>query len=148
MRTHLARRPVRASKRRGIAVLEFALIAPVLAFLFLGMVELARIVQVKHLLNDAARHAGRLAIQPNATDSTVTQAAKDVIAANKISTTKLTVTTLVGASDTDSDVKNAKGFDKITLKISIPTSEVGWITAVFLSKNALASESLVLMKQR
>ncbi len=50
--------------RRGIAATEFAVIAPFLGILILGMFELARGIMVKQMLNDAARRACRVAIQP------------------------------------------------------------------------------------
>ena len=50
------------SGRRGQALVEFALVVPVLFLLFLGIVETGRLVFYLHTLNNAAREGARYAI--------------------------------------------------------------------------------------
>jgi TadE-like protein len=50
------------SRRRGQALVEFALVVPVLFLLFLGIVETGRLVFYLHTLNNAAREGARYAI--------------------------------------------------------------------------------------
>ena len=46
------------------------------------------------------------------------------------------------------DLKTATQSDKITIRVSIPVSQIGWITPIFLPGQAIESESLVMMRQR
>lgn len=133
--------------RRGTAVVEFAIIAPVVVFLFMGMVELTRAIQVKHVLNDSVRSAARMAIQPGYSSDQVTQNAKDILTDNGIPTTHAAITIKVN-DVTTSEVKTATAGSKISVQITVPASQVGWISSAFLSKQALHSETVVMMRQR
>ncbi len=58
----------RNSDDRGAAVVEFALVLPVLIILLLGMVEFARVFNVQISLSNAAREGARtMAIENDAT---------------------------------------------------------------------------------
>src|SRR5947199_10201023 len=58
--------------RRGAAIIEFALLAPVLFMLILGMIEFGRVLMVAQLLTDAAREGGRQAVLAGAHAGKVT----------------------------------------------------------------------------
>src|SRR5262245_38829932 len=81
-RSHRGTKP-----RRGIAAVEFAVLAPFLAILILGTFELARGIMVKQILNDAARRGCRTAIQPLKANSNVTSDVNNILTDNSISTT-------------------------------------------------------------
>lgn len=49
-------------RRRGQALVEFALIAPMLFLLIIGIIELGRLVFFYHTINNAAREGARYAI--------------------------------------------------------------------------------------
>jgi Flp pilus assembly protein TadG len=50
-------------ERRGIAAVEFAVLAPILFALLLGLWQIGRMVEVKQLMDNAAREGARLAAQ-------------------------------------------------------------------------------------
>jgi hypothetical protein len=50
-------------RRPGVAAVEFAFLAPVLLILLVGLWQVGRIVQVKQLMDNAAREGTRLASQ-------------------------------------------------------------------------------------
>ena len=54
--------PQTANRRRGTAVVEFAVVAPILFLIILGMIEMARGYMVEHLLTNGARIGARAAI--------------------------------------------------------------------------------------
>jgi Flp pilus assembly protein TadG len=133
-------------KRRGVAVVEFAIVAPFLVVITMGMIELTRALQVKHVLADAVRSSTRLAILPGATDSAVQQNAKDVLKENGLDPSSATFA--IQVNDKTANVSTAKQYDKISVKIAIPTAKVGWVIPHFLPSNAVESETLVMMRQR
>lgn len=53
---------MKRSRSRGQALAEFALVAPVLFLIFLGVIEVGRLVFLFHQLNHAAREGARYAI--------------------------------------------------------------------------------------
>jgi Flp pilus assembly protein TadG len=56
--------------RRGVAVVEFAVVLPLLLLLLVGIWELGRIIHVQLVLNGAARDGARLAAQANIVNAT------------------------------------------------------------------------------
>jgi Flp pilus assembly protein TadG len=95
--------------RRGVAAVEFALVAPVLFGVLLGLWEIGRAIQVEQLLSAAAREGGRVAAQgwiislangtqqvtvssTNPADVTVTRTVTDFLTQAGINTTGLQVT--------------------------------------------------------
>jgi hypothetical protein len=53
----------RPPPRRGVAAVEFAVVAPVLFTLMLGVWEVGRLIQVQQVLQNAAREGARIAAQ-------------------------------------------------------------------------------------
>jgi TadE-like protein len=66
MRVH----PRTFGRRRGVAVVEFAVVLPLLLLLLVGIWELGRIIHVQIVLNNAARDGARLAAQANIVNTT------------------------------------------------------------------------------
>jgi hypothetical protein len=54
-------RPSRIGNRRGAVAVEFAIVAPILLALVLGMIELGRAFEMKNMLEVAAREGARFA---------------------------------------------------------------------------------------
>ncbi len=140
------RRPARARRRSGTAVVEFALAIPVLAFLTIGMFELSRGIQVKQILSDAARKACRTGIKPAKANSDIKSEITDILTDNGIDATKATVTIAVNGS-TSTDASSAGQNDKISVKVSIPVSQIYWAGTIFLSAATVESETIVMMRQ-
>lgn len=139
------RRRAQGRLRRAIAATEFAILAPFLTILILGTFELARGIMVKEILNDAARKGCRTGIQPLKANSDVTTAVNNILTDNSISTSSTTIT--VQVNGTTVDCKTAKQNDKVTVKVSIPTSSTFWISTYFLKSTAIESDSVSMLKQ-
>jgi Flp pilus assembly protein TadG len=144
----------RQAKRAAAVVAEFALVAPILVFLLLGIFELARGIIVKQLLNDAARKACREGVLPSRTNSDVIAQINNILTNNYIPTADATITIQVGPESplplagTGSDVSMARaGLDFVSVKIAIPISDVYWISTYFLSSSTVESETVFMLKQ-
>jgi Flp pilus assembly protein TadG len=135
----------RRPRRPGNAAVEFALFAPLLSVLMMGMLEMGRAMNAKEILSDAARRAGRTGILPNKATSDITSEASDILSNNQISTTQLTVTVLVNGAA--ADASTAKRGDQISVKVSIPASQVLWLAPFFLNNQSIESETIVMMRQ-
>src|SRR5205807_2703661 len=64
----------RRSLRQGAVVLEFAIIAPVIFLVVLGIIELCRGLMVSHLLTSAARQGCRIGVIEGKSNSDITTA--------------------------------------------------------------------------
>jgi Flp pilus assembly protein TadG len=131
--------------RRGIAATEFAVLAPFLAILILGMFELARGIMVKQMLNDAARRACRVAIQPQKANSDVTSEINNILSDNGIPSADATIT--VQVNGVTADCSTAKQNDKVSVKVAIPTSDTFWISTHWLSSTSIMSDSVTMLRQ-
>jgi len=137
--------PTRPRARRGTAAVEFAVIAPFLVAITLGMFEVTRALQVKNYLTDSARSGCRIAIQPGSTTQSVKDNINTVLANYGLDSSYATITVLVNSNNVD--VSTAQRYDQISVKIALPLSKVNWVTPLFLSSTAVESELLVMMHQ-
>ena len=80
--------------RKGQALVEFALVLPLLALLIMGILEFGRAWNTKQILTDAAREGARLAVvgNPTITDtSQVNPRLREKIALAGLDTTTVTI---------------------------------------------------------
>jgi Flp pilus assembly protein TadG len=108
------------SVRRGAAVVEFAILAPVLILLIFGMVEYGRMVMVQQLLTNASREGARVGILDGSSDDDVKNAVID----------KVGGAVPLDANDivcNPSPVSSAGAGETVTVTVSIPFAEVSWL---------------------
>lgn len=79
-----------AHHRRGSAVLDAALVFPILLSLTFGCIEFGHYFFIKHTLQGAAREGARAAVAPGSTDAEVTSAITQAMNAAGISPSKWT----------------------------------------------------------
>ena len=130
-------------RRLGTATVEFAVVAPLLVVVTVGMVEVTRIAQVKNYLTDAARSSCRLAVDPSSTSDMVKTNINTILTANGIAPANATISITVNGAAVD--VKTAKKYDQILVKIQVPISSVEWVTPMFFNNISVESETFVMM---
>jgi len=87
---------------RGQSLVEFAITAPILLFLLLGIVDFARAWNVYQVLTDAGREGTRVSVVDNgATQAQVRQTIKDAAARAGITLTDADITIAEGAARGD-----------------------------------------------
>jgi Flp pilus assembly protein TadG len=131
--------------RRAAATVEFALAAPLLATMVLGMIEMSRGINVKETLSDSARKACRKGCLPGNNNAAIIAEVNDILNDNNIDYTKATITILVNGQSVDAST--AVQHDKISVKVAVPASAVFWAGTVFLSGSVVESETVVMMRQ-
>lgn len=115
----------RGRLRHGLAVVEFAALAPLLLVFTLGMVEYGRLVQVQQVLTNASREGARVAVSGNASVLQVQAVVNSYLTAEGISG----VTTIVSPSPP----ANASAGDPVTVSVSVPFSSVNWYPPVLIT---------------
>ncbi|QDU61311.1 TadE-like protein [Planctomycetes bacterium Pan216] len=130
----------RSEKRRGVAAVELAVIAPLLVGLVLGAIELGRALEVSQMLSMAVREGGRRAAtefkgitSPDNETNEVIADIRKILNAQGIPADEATVEVLnetTGATANLND-PNMDG-ELFRINVSIPFSEVAYLTPVFL----------------
>lgn len=128
----------------GGAVVEFAIIAPLLATIVLGTIEVTRAIQVKNVLTDTARSGCRIAVEYGANSQSVKDNISSILTSNGIDTKLATTTILVNNKAVD--LSTAAKYDVISVKIALPIASVNWVSPLFFSNMAVESETLVMMR--
>lgn len=121
----ILRRNRSSRTRRGVAAVEFAVVAPLFFLLVAGIIEFGQAFRIQHMLSNACRRGCRAAVVQNATSSQVQQKVK----------AHCTKTCNVGAGDVTvhvavngnpgADLSQAKNGDEISVTVSIPFSKAG-----------------------
>ena len=107
------------SRRHGTATVEFAMIAPLLIFLVLGMIEIGRGINVQHALLNAARAGCRVGI----TDGATVQDIADRVAINLAGTGITNYNVLVSPDP----LSSAANGDAVSVTVNVTYSDVNWV---------------------
>lgn len=124
----------RKENRRGVAVVEFAVVAPLLFMLVFGIIEFGRLFMVQQILTNASREGARRAVLERATVTEV----QTVVA------TYLSGASVSGASVTVSPAPlSTLGFgDPVKVTCSVSFAQVSWLPSPwFFSGSLLSAES-------
>lgn len=84
---------------RGNAVVEFALVLPILLLILFGITELGRMILTTNILNTASREGARLAaVSPTGEKAAIEARVNEVLAAAKVSPKAITVEYLAASN--------------------------------------------------
>jgi Flp pilus assembly protein TadG len=133
---HVSARP---TVRQGAAILEFALVAPLVFLFVLSMIELGRGLMVTHILTKAARQGCRVGIIEGKSTSDITTAVNSALTGVGISGDAVSVQVNDGVADASS----ANAGDEITVVVTVPVSKVTWVPVTnYLSGNLMGQYTL------
>jgi Flp pilus assembly protein TadG len=119
--------------RRGVAVTEFAIVAPLFFLLIIGFLEFGRALMVQQVLINASRVGARQASTASATTTEVETAVQDYAAGVTVSPVTVTVSP---------NPYTANPGTAITVTTSVPFSEVSWMASPwFLGGKTLTASS-------
>ncbi len=123
-------------KRRGVAVVEFAVVAPLFFLLVFGMIEFGRMVMVQQVITNASREGARVGVLDGATTSDVTGAVN----------TYLTNAGVQGASvAVTPDPPSSAGYGApVTVTVSVGFNQVSWLPSpMFLGGQNLSAVTVM-----
>lgn len=109
--------------RRGAAVVEFALIVPVMLTFTFGLIEMSRISMIKEAVVQASREGARVGIRPTASVSDIQTRINEELAIMEITNANVVIT--------PSYLEEAQPGDDIKVRITIPISEVSLVPGFF-----------------
>ncbi len=125
--------------RRGAAIVEFALIAPVFFALILGIIEFGRMLMVEQILINAAREGARAATISGESDAQVTTVVSTYLANSNISGYTQTLSPTLASSPASGSA--------LTLTVSVPCQTVSWLGGSTWFNGKTLTQSVVMVKQ-
>lgn len=126
-------------QRRGAAVVEFAMVAPLMVMLTMGMMEIGRMVMVKQIMINATREGAREAVLPGATTIGVQARVAEELAAASINGVTVTITPSV--------LESASAGAAITISATVPAANVSWIPHPLYSFQTTLDASTTMRKE-
>ncbi|MEJ5340989.1 MAG: TadE/TadG family type IV pilus assembly protein [Thermogutta sp.] len=103
----------------GVAVVEFAVVAPIFFLLVLGLIEFGRMVMVQQVITNASREGARRAIIQGATTAEVISVVENYLASGGIRSATVTVTP---------DPIDSAGYgEPVTVTVTVPFRQVSWL---------------------
>ena len=109
--------------RRGAAVVEFALIVPVMLTFTFGLIETSRISMIKEAVVQASREGARVGIRPTATVADVQTRVNEELAIMNITSANIVIT--------PSYLDDAEPGDDVTVRITIPIGDISYVPGFF-----------------
>jgi len=135
MKPHCKRKNVRP--RQGAALVEFALVLPVMFLFFAAMVEFTRVLMLQHTADTAAYEAARAAMVPGATSLEAEQEADELLSAAG----------LKGASTFVDPLTITQETPFVTVRVEVPVAPNSWITSQFFQDASVQSEVTLLTER-
>jgi Flp pilus assembly protein TadG len=127
-------------KRRGAAVVEFAVVAPVFFLLIFGMIEFGRMVMVQQILTNASREGARKAVLDGSTTGDVQNTVTTHMADARITINNGNITI------NPTNPATANFGDPITVTVSVPFSQVSWLPTNMLQNFLPAGQTDITLR--
>lgn len=143
MSTRILKRTPRGSlktqpKRRGVAAVEFAIVAPVFFLLIIGIVEIGRAMMVQQVLINASRVGARRAITLSSTEQAVIDVVEEYAAGVGVDGVT------VGVSPNPA---TAAAGASITVDVEIGYNQVSWLPAPWFMGGKQLTATSVMRKE-
>ncbi len=108
--------------RRGVAIVEFALMAPVALMITFALIEFSRVNMIRNTAQNAAYEGARAAIIPGGNAATAKESAEEVLATIRVKEATVTVDPNTITNTTP----------QITVTISIPLGKNMWLAPSYV----------------
>lgn len=121
---------VKSNHRTGAALVEFAVILPIILLCFASMIEFSRVLLLQHTADSSAYEAARAAMVPGATKEDAIESANSLLQANRLRNAVIKVTPDVIQETTA----------LITVQVDIPVAINSWLPPFWFSRSTVSSE--------
>jgi Flp pilus assembly protein TadG len=123
---------------RGVAAVEFAIVAPIFFLLVIGIIEVGRAIMVQQVLINASRVGARRAAMLSSTEEEVLAAVTEFTSGVGVSSVTATVTP---------DPETAEGGTPLTVATSVSYANVSWLPTPWFMGGKTLSSSAVMRKE-
>ena len=116
--------------RRGAAMSEFAIVAPLLFLFFFAAFEFCRVAMIRHTADNAVYEGCRAGVIPGATNSETEAEARRVLATLGVTNANVAVT----PSSIDRDTED------VTVRVEVPLDENSFVPNQFVAGRSIVRE--------
>jgi Flp pilus assembly protein TadG len=138
-----------AARRTGAAALEFAIVAPLLILIFVGLMEFSRAMTVLGIIANASRSGARAGAITPGSYSDVVNAVGQTLTPAGLAGTQTTVVQVNGvtvADDTSFKAQAVPGA-AVSVQVSIPYNSISWLPGSRYLTGKTLAETAVLQKE-
>ncbi|TWT43375.1 TadE/TadG family type IV pilus assembly protein [Botrimarina hoheduenensis] len=124
---------------RGVAAVEFAVVAPVFFLVVLGIIEFGRMVMVQQVITNAAREGARIAVLDSATTARVETRVTDYLNSANLRGSSVTITP---------NPPTLAGFDQpVSVQVDVPFAAVSALSRPFLAGSRTLTATAVMRRE-
>ena len=116
---------VRTYRRRGTALVELAIVLPLLILFLLGTIEVGRVLDVQQILAQAASTGGHQASLGTQTNAQVQQAVLNYLKSAGIPTTNAIIS-VANLTRPGVDASQAVQLDNFEVTVALPAGDISW----------------------
>ena len=124
--------------RLGAAMVEFAVVSPLMILFTLGMIEIGRMTMVKQLLVNVSREGAREGTLTNSTNTSVKNSVDALLAKSDITGATVSVAS--------TSIPSSSGV-YVTVSISVPSQNVSWLSMPLFMSGRTVSASTSMRKE-
>jgi Flp pilus assembly protein TadG len=129
----------RETKRLGGAVLEFAIVAPIMWLMMLAIFEFGRAFMVMGLLTEGARVGCRQAIIEGTTSAQIQQTVTNYLMGVGINGD--TVGVIVNDAPVNTvEAANQPAYSEMTVQVTVPVTSISWVPNLLFTKGTLKGQ--------
>ena len=129
----------RGSRRMAAALVEFAVVVPVMFMLMLATFEFGRTFMVMELLTEGARVGCRKAIIEGTSSQQIRDAVTSYLAGLGINGDTVGVIVSDGVANTV-EASTQPAYTEMTVKVTVPVSSVSWVPNPLFTSGTLSGE--------
>jgi Flp pilus assembly protein TadG len=130
-----SKRTRRPTQRRGVATVEFAVVAPIVFLLILALIQFASLLMNQNVLTAAAREGARIAALPSTVSTGVVVATvEDRLTRGGVDADLVTVNV------SPTSLGDLATGDTVTVSVAGPLSSMVWIQAITLPDANLSAQ--------
>lgn len=130
--------PHRPRKRSGVAMLEFAIVLPILLMLVLGIIEMGRVMMLNQVVTNANREACRQAIVPGASEARILEIVHQSLNASGVSESGRVVR-LLDEAGSPASLDAIASKSPVVVETQVPYAENTWGFTSIMGSRLLVS---------
>lgn len=127
------------NNRVGAAVVEFAVIAPLMILLTMGMMEVGRMVMVKQMLVNASREGARMAVLPGASSLAVIAQVQSELQGSSVNGAEVALSPAA--------IENLPAGTSIQVSVSVAAENVSWVPNPMFSFDKILQASTTMRRE-
>lgn len=127
--------------RKGVAAVEFALVAPLFLIFFLGIVEFGRLTMVRNVMTQATRVGARLAILDGTTAAEVEEIIENQLASSGVTPEDLDIVI------SPANLSSAASGDDVSVTVTLEFSDISWLPLPSYFNDATFSSATTMRKE-